>query len=319
MSDRRYYKRILETPEKNIAKVGNFRTKDNELLSISYMVVMKNKEAGINCSRYFDTLKKAQEFKQLIIDFTKKVKVTKSIEKDILNCDVLEYPENILKIIGVTPDIYDNYYDDILPNFDKNLEKILPDFGQKEKDILLRRFKYFDTLEEIGKFYNVTRERIRQIEAKTIHRLKGNRAKNILTAKSEQLNLVSQQEIEKMREQIRDSLTIEEAIKIVNELGTDEYIRDRYGYFHKRNASDILIADLRLSYRSKTALRRSNIETIDDLIRVYPKPEYLYKIRNVGKGCVEEITKVVQECGYIEYGRYNPVESNEEVDCDDEI
>ena len=47
---------------------------------------------------------------------------------------------------------------------------------EKEYDILKMRFGYYNgqamTLEEVGKKYNVTRERIRQIESKAIKKLR---------------------------------------------------------------------------------------------------------------------------------------------------
>jgi hypothetical protein len=58
---------------------------------------------------------------------------------------------------------------DVLSNLFKNL-------SQKERDILNRRFgllgKEAETLEQIGSIYQITRERIRQIEMATIRRLK---------------------------------------------------------------------------------------------------------------------------------------------------
>lgn len=53
---------------------------------------------------------------------------------------------------------------------------LLKNLSNKESDILSRRFglagKKKETLEQIGQFYNITRERIRQIETATIKKLK---------------------------------------------------------------------------------------------------------------------------------------------------
>jgi RNA polymerase primary sigma factor len=55
------------------------------------------------------------------------------------------------------------------------LEEILADLTEREGQVLKLRFGFEDgkpkTLEEVGKIYNVTRERIRQIEAKAIKKL----------------------------------------------------------------------------------------------------------------------------------------------------
>lgn len=58
----------------------------------------------------------------------------------------------------------------------KKIEESLDTVDDRSKDILIRRFglngKEPMTLEEIGDIYNVTRERIRQIEAKTLGKLR---------------------------------------------------------------------------------------------------------------------------------------------------
>ena len=58
----------------------------------------------------------------------------------------------------------------------EHLEKILDTLNEKEQKVLRMRFGLDDgkarTLEEVGKSFNVTRERIRQIEAKALRRLR---------------------------------------------------------------------------------------------------------------------------------------------------
>ena len=53
---------------------------------------------------------------------------------------------------------------------------ILDKFPEREKDIILKRFGFCDgriyTLEEVGAQYNVTRERVRQIEAKVLRKMR---------------------------------------------------------------------------------------------------------------------------------------------------
>ena len=55
-------------------------------------------------------------------------------------------------------------------------DKVLDTLTDREKKVLIRRFGWEDgqprTLEEVGKEFDVTRERIRQIEAKAIRKLK---------------------------------------------------------------------------------------------------------------------------------------------------
>ena len=56
------------------------------------------------------------------------------------------------------------------------LESVLADLTERESNVLRLRFGLEDgrprTLEEVGKIYHVTRERIRQIEAKALNKLR---------------------------------------------------------------------------------------------------------------------------------------------------
>ena len=58
----------------------------------------------------------------------------------------------------------------------EQLEEVLETLTPRERDVLRLRFGIIDgrgrTLEEVGKKFNVTRERIRQIEAKALRKLR---------------------------------------------------------------------------------------------------------------------------------------------------
>jgi RNA polymerase primary sigma factor len=58
----------------------------------------------------------------------------------------------------------------------EELETVMQGLSQREKDVIILRFGLQDgrqrTLEEVGKAFNVTRERIRQIEAKALRKLR---------------------------------------------------------------------------------------------------------------------------------------------------
>jgi RNA polymerase primary sigma factor len=70
----------------------------------------------------------------------------------------------------------------------EKLSDVLTTLTERERKILEMRFGLLDgyerTLEEIGKMYNVTRERIRQIEAKALRKLRTRRACAICKASS---------------------------------------------------------------------------------------------------------------------------------------
>jgi RNA polymerase primary sigma factor len=58
----------------------------------------------------------------------------------------------------------------------EELENVMQGLSQREKEVIVLRFGLQDgrqrTLEEVGKAFNVTRERIRQIEAKALRKLR---------------------------------------------------------------------------------------------------------------------------------------------------
>ena len=63
------------------------------------------------------------------------------------------------------------------------IDHLLEKLGTRERDIVMRRFGFSgsaETLEDVGRYYGVTRERIRQIEAKTLRILR-QRAKRHIT------------------------------------------------------------------------------------------------------------------------------------------
>lgn len=59
----------------------------------------------------------------------------------------------------------------------EHLEAVLSTLGERERKVVQLRYGLDDgrprTLEEIGRIFGVTRERIRQIESKTLDKLRG--------------------------------------------------------------------------------------------------------------------------------------------------
>ena len=95
------------------------------------------------------------------------------------------------EVMSLNESVGDNIYleDVILNENSENLEndiineihrekiyEMLDDLGDREKDILLRRYGLsgydIHTLEQVGEAFNITRERVRQIEKKTLAKLR---------------------------------------------------------------------------------------------------------------------------------------------------
>jgi RNA polymerase primary sigma factor len=69
----------------------------------------------------------------------------------------------------------DPLYDSNLEALKQKLEEVMTDLTHREREILLLRYGLADgytyTLEEVGKIFSVTRERVRQIESKAVRKL----------------------------------------------------------------------------------------------------------------------------------------------------
>ena len=70
-----------------------------------------------------------------------------------------------------------------LPLLKEQIEELLQGLTERERQVLELRFGLKDgktrTLEEVGRYFDVTRERIRQIEGKALQKLKKS-ARNLM-------------------------------------------------------------------------------------------------------------------------------------------
>lgn len=166
---------------------------------------------------------------------------------------------------------------------------IQPYITPREFAILELRYNRFLSLEQIGKKIGVTRERIRQIEKKALHKLQHYREKIIFND-----YFKAEQELKEKHQALINELTQE-----INSLGEiklwlEMMPKGLYDYFHKPICKQN-IEVLNLSVRGYNCLKRANINTIEDLLK--KSEEDLQKIRNMGSHTLYEIKSKLKELG----------------------
>ncbi len=149
----------------------------------------------------------------------------------------------------------------------------------REKDILLMRYEHGMTLEQCGNKYNVTKERIREIEAKALRKLRH-------PSRSREFILDTMHKAHEIAEE-RDKLKLE-VITLRERCKVDEPETER-------PYTDIHIEDMELSVRSYNCLARANMYHLSDFEG--KTVEDLKKVRNLGMKSIKEIILKLREYG----------------------
>lgn len=108
----------------------------------------------------------------------KNVETLKSISRDLVSLDAPVFTDNAQSSIGDYVESDNATPDEVVMNtlLVEDINEALNALTDKEKDILERRFglngKARMSLKEIGELYNLTKERIRQIEKKSLVKLR---------------------------------------------------------------------------------------------------------------------------------------------------
>ena len=180
------------------------------------------------------------------------------------------YPWNLAaEVGGITEEDSDKLYEIYIPGIYESLK----DLTDREQKVLEMRFKRCMTLEEVGKVFCVTRDRIRQIEARAIRKLRHPRH-----WKNWKLDTMGKAwEIAKERDALKLKATTKEPEKAVEE--TDNWN----------------ISDLELSVRSFNCLCRAGIREAKDFKKL--TRESLMCVRNLGRKSVEEVISKLHERG----------------------
>jgi len=105
------------------------------------------------------------------------VKTLLSVSKDMVSLDAPVFKDNETSNIGdyIESDIASPDQQVMTTLLKEDINEALNQLSDKEKDIIEHRFglnnKYQMSLKEIGEIYNLTKERIRQIEKRAIQKL----------------------------------------------------------------------------------------------------------------------------------------------------
>lgn len=168
------------------------------------------------------------------------------------------------------------------------IEQGLNTLTDREKAVLQYRFKNKMTLEQVAKEFEVTRERIRQIEAKALRKLRH-------PSRLAKMKAYSYEDIIKNNEKIRE---LEEENKLLNK-AMRMYIRKDITREELEKLAvnvsiyDIRIEDLDLSVRSYNCLKRKGINNLGELSKLtYTE---LITVRNLGKKSVDEVIRKLKE------------------------
>ena len=173
------------------------------------------------------------------------------------------YPDNLLY------DIFGGELEFPRPgDFDGSLEYVLHSLTERERRVLDFRYKDGLTFEAIGKRECVTRERIRQIHAKSLRKLRHPGRLNYLKYG---VSGVIARETESAREAALASLPKPD------------------------KPEDITLEELELSVRSYNCLKRAGMNTLRDVSEM--TFDELCHVRNIGKKSVDEICAVLTKYG----------------------
>ena len=297
MSKYAYTTKQMERVEELIYKYKQPKT------GVTRYMVRANKER-ICVKNTFATLEEARTFKQYYIDCVAKARLQKkqSMKEFIDKTDHLEYPETLLVQLDITPEAFGNYYDEIIPNFNENIKRILDKemFSDRERYCLMAYYKELRNLENIGKSLNITRGRVNQIIKKAIVKLKHS-GKELLIQGKDKFELISLNEKEEIIKEFKEKIGYD---LIVEWIGNHEITEELLNVCHSvintynnrpKGQGEATIEDLDLSVRSYNCLKRCGIHTLKDLTSM--TRDGMMKVRNLGRKSLKEVESKLKEIG----------------------
>lgn len=177
------------------------------------------------------------------------------------------------------------------------LFRTLASLGEREQEVLRMRFDERLTLEQCGKRLDITRERIRQVEAKAIRKLR--HPSRVREFSSVPMTALA----EKQADYDRLAIEYDRLAKAFELVAGKEASRDTVETMAKAvDAYNIPVDALGLSVRTYNALRRVGKDTLGDIAEM--TESQLYKVRNLGAKSRKEVRDVLESYGLtLKYAR----------------
>lgn len=269
-------------PHVFVSKVVN---KNNGHEMKKYDVMYRN--SRLSTVKRFDTLEEAKSFREICENYINRQIIDARCQKQDKTRHVLVYPETLLAKLGITLEKYgSNFYEEIVPQFEKNFEDIKGILDEKEITILNRHYKLEESIAEIAKSFNCSRQYIDILEKRAIQKIIHNPKRiDILTCKKNTYDIICKEEKDEIIKQLKEELTYDIALEIVKE--HDKAIAN--------DVRNIPIAELDISVRSFNCLRKSGIETLGEVASL--TEWQILRIPAFGKKCLKEMRKTLKQYG----------------------
>jgi DNA-binding CsgD family transcriptional regulator len=177
------------------------------------------------------------------------------------------------------------------------LFRTLASLGEREQEVLRMRFDERLTLEQCGKRLDITRERIRQVEAKAIRKLR--HPSRVREFSSVPMTALA----EKQADYDRLAIEYDRLAKAFELVTGKEASRNTVETMAKAvDAYNIPVDALGLSVRTYNALRRAGKDTLGDIAEM--TESQLCKVRNLGAKSRKEVVDVLASYGLtLKYAR----------------
>lgn len=220
------------------------------------------------------------------------MKMNKTEIKDV------EYPLNLLWAVTEDEEILENA--DMIPDLDGSIAYALYTLTERERKIIMLRFSDNMTYDKIAAIFNITRERIRQVESKGLRKLRHPSRIKYFYKGIRGLLLDIQSNYGHSLAELEDKL-----IKLckLNEEAADKVIENHSPIRKMYESEKIKIIDACFSVRTYNCLTRAGIDTLGKLSRL--SYNELKNIRNLGQKSIAEIIEKLNRYGYkVDYNEH---------------